>query len=111
MERGVRFRLADGTRLVSDHYYPPQLGPAPTILMRQPYGRAVASTVVYAQPAWFAAQGYNVVIQDVRGRGESTGEFYPFRHEGPTGVPPSSGWPVAQNATGASVCMGSAIRD
>ena len=85
VERGVRFRLADGTRLVSDHYYPPQPGPAPTILMRQPYGRAVASTVVYAQPAWFAAQGYNVVIQDVRGRGESTGEFYPFRHEGRDG--------------------------
>ena len=85
MERGVRFRLADGTRLVSDHYYPPQPGPAPTILMRQPYGRAVASTVVYAQPVWFAAQGYNVVIQDVRGRGESTGEFYPFRHEGRDG--------------------------
>jgi putative CocE/NonD family hydrolase len=53
--------------------------------MRQPYGRAVASTVVYAQPAWFAAQGYNVVIQDVRGRGESTGKFYPFRQEGPDG--------------------------
>jgi len=85
VERGVRFRLADGTRLVSDHYYPPQPGPAPTILMRQPYGRAVASTVVYAQPAWFAAQGYNVVIQDVRGRGDSTGEFYPFRHEGRDG--------------------------
>jgi hypothetical protein len=85
VERGVHFRLADGTRLVSDHYYPPEPGPAPTILMRQPYGRAVASTVVYAQPAWFAAQGYNVVIQDVRGRGESTGEFYPFRQEGRDG--------------------------
>lgn len=85
VERGVRLQLPDGTCLVSDHYYPPQPGPAPTILMRQPYGRAVASTVVYAQPAWFAAQGYNVVIQDVRGRGESTGEFYPFRQEGPDG--------------------------
>lgn len=86
VERGVRLRLRDGTVLVSDHYYPPEPGPAPTLLMRQPYGRCVASTVVYAQPAWFAAQGYNVVIQDVRGRGDSTGEFYPFRHEGPDGA-------------------------
>ena len=86
VERGVRFPLPDGTVLVSDHYYPPEPGPAPTLLMRQPYGRCVASTVVYAQPAWFAAQGYNVVIQDVRGRGESSGAFYPFRHEGRDGA-------------------------
>jgi hypothetical protein len=49
--------------------------------MRQPYGREIASTVVYAHPTWFARHGYNVVIQDVRGRGDSEGEFYPFRHE------------------------------
>jgi hypothetical protein len=49
--------------------------------MRQPYGRDIASTVVYAHPAWFARHGYNVVVQDVRGRGESEGDFYPFRHE------------------------------
>jgi hypothetical protein len=54
--------------------------------MRQPYGRDIASTVVYAQPAWFARNGYNVVIQDVRGRGDSEGEFYPFRHEGRDGA-------------------------
>jgi putative CocE/NonD family hydrolase len=49
--------------------------------MRQPYGRDIASTVVYAHPVWFARHGFNVVIQDVRGRGASEGEFYPFRHE------------------------------
>jgi putative CocE/NonD family hydrolase len=49
--------------------------------MRQPYGRDIASTVVYAHPAWFASHGYNVVIQDVRGRGDSGGHFYPFLHE------------------------------
>jgi putative CocE/NonD family hydrolase len=37
--------------------------------------------VVYAHPVWFARHGYNVVIQDVRGRGDSEGDFYPFRHE------------------------------
>jgi len=54
--------------------------------MRQPYGRAIASTVVYAHPVWFARHGYNVVIQDVRGRGDSGGEFYPFRSEGRDGA-------------------------
>jgi putative CocE/NonD family hydrolase len=86
LERGVRCCLSDGIELVSDHYYPPRRGPAdvgryPTLFMRQPYGRDIASTVVYAHPIWFAQHGYNVVIQDVRGRGDSQGEFYPFRSE------------------------------
>ncbi len=86
LERGVRCTLSDGVVLVSDHYYPPAPGPNPTLLMRQPYGRDIASTVVYAHPVWFAAQGYNVVIQDVRGRGDSEGDFYPFRSEGRDGA-------------------------
>lgn len=90
LERAVPCRLSDGVTLYSDHYYPPgySLGRdvQPTLLMRQPYGRDIASTVVYAHPAWFARQGYNVVIQDVRGRGDSEGDFYPFRHEGRDGA-------------------------
>ena len=90
LERSLRCRLSDGVHLVSDHYYPPVerfgRGPWPTLLMRQPYGRDIASTVVYAHPAWFAAQGYHVAIQDVRGRGGSEGDFYPFRHEGRDGA-------------------------
>ena len=93
LERGVLWRMADGVALASDHYYPPQWDPSsgqgrksPTLLMRQPYGKDIASTVVYAHPAWFARHGYNVVIQDVRGRGDSEGEFYPFRHEARDGA-------------------------
>jgi uncharacterized protein len=81
--------MSDGVELVSDHYYPPSIpgpGPRPTLLMRQPYGRDIASSVVYAHPAWFARHGYNVVVQDVRGRGDSGGEFYPFRHESRDGA-------------------------
>jgi uncharacterized protein len=93
LERGVRCRMSDAVELVSDHYYPPQDRPAqlqphphPTLFMRQPYGRDIASTVVFAHPVWFARQGYNVVIQDVRGRGDSEGEFYPFRNEARDGA-------------------------
>jgi putative CocE/NonD family hydrolase len=86
LERAVRCAMPDGVVLVSDHYYPPTPGPHPTLLMRQPYGRDIASTVVYAHPVWFASHGYNVVIQDVRGRGDSEGDFYPFRNEGRDGA-------------------------
>jgi len=86
LERGVECRLTDGTVLVSDHYYPAGDGPWPTLLMRQPYGRDIASTVVYAHPVWFARHGYHVAIQDVRGRGGSGGAFYPFRNEGTDGA-------------------------
>ena len=81
LERGVTCRMSDGVQLVSDHYYPSGDGPFPTLLMRQPYGRDIASTVVYAHPVWFARNGYHVAIQDVRGRGDSEGDFYPFRNE------------------------------
>jgi putative CocE/NonD family hydrolase len=86
LERGLHCTMPDGVVLISDHYYPPTPGPNPTLLMRQPYGRDIASTVVYAHPVWFAAHGYNVVIQDVRGRGDSEGDFYPFRTEGRDGA-------------------------
>jgi putative CocE/NonD family hydrolase len=71
----------DGVRLDADIYRPEETGEFPVLLMRQPYGRAIASTVVYAHPTWYAQQGYIVVIQDVRGRGTSEGEFKLFANE------------------------------
>ena len=81
IDRKAVCTLSDGTRLISDVYTPAGEGPFPVLLMRQPYGRDIASTVVYAQPSWFARQGYIVVIQDVRGRGDSEGIFEPFDNE------------------------------
>jgi len=74
-------RTRDGIRLDADVYFPVGDGPFPVLLMRQPYGRAIASTIVYAHPRWYAAHGYIVVIQDVRGRGTSAGDFDLFAHE------------------------------
>lgn len=71
----------DGVRLDADIYRPDADREFPVLLMRQPYGRAIASTVVYAHPTWYAAHGYIVVIQDVRGRGTSEGQFKLFAHE------------------------------
>jgi predicted acyl esterase len=75
------FITSDGVRLDADIYRPQATGTYPVLLMRQPYGRAIASTVVYNHPRWYAAQGYIVVIQDVRGRGTSEGEFKLFADE------------------------------
>jgi hypothetical protein len=77
----VSMLTRDRVRLDADVYRPAVDGEFPVLLMRQPYGRAIASTVVYAHPTWYAAQGYIVVIQDVRGRGTSEGEFNLFAHE------------------------------
>lgn len=77
----VSMLTRDGVRLDADVYRPEAECEFPVLLMRQPYGRAIASTVVYAHPSWYAAHGYIVVIQDVRGRGSSEGKFSLFERE------------------------------
>lgn len=72
---------ADGVQLQSRIWTPSGGGPWPVLLMRQPYGRAIASTVTYAHPHWYASHGYAVVVQDVRGRGGSEGRFRGFQQE------------------------------
>ncbi|WP_040897055.1 CocE/NonD family hydrolase [Xenococcus sp. PCC 7305] len=76
----------DGIRLDADIYRPETSEKLPILLMRQPYGKAIASTVVYAHPRWYASQGYIVVIQDVRGRGTSNGNFELFANEVNDGI-------------------------
>ncbi|MGK6312352.1 CocE/NonD family hydrolase [Neorhizobium sp. DT-125] len=78
--------LRDGVVLVADIYRPANDGLYPVLLMRQPYGRAIASTVVLAHPSWYASHGYIVAIQDVRGCGESGGDFEAFVHEAEDGA-------------------------
>ena len=79
-------RCRDGTGLISRIWIPRGDGPWPALLMRQPYGRAIASTVTYAHPSWYAQHGFVVVVQDVRGRGESEGHFQGFAQEAPDGA-------------------------
>ncbi|WP_020620520.1 CocE/NonD family hydrolase [Paenibacillus daejeonensis] len=81
VERGVPCTMRDGITLYADVYRPEGEDKLPVLLMRQLYGRAIASTVTSAHPLWYARQGYMVVVQDVRGRGESEGEAVPFAQE------------------------------
>lgn len=100
---GVPAVMRDGTRLLADVYTPHGAGPWPVLLMRTAYGRDVASSVVYAHPPWYARQGFIVVVQDVRGRGDSEGSFYPFRNDREDGYD-SVQWAAA--LPGSNGCVG-----
>ncbi len=101
---GVALQLKDGTRLISDIYTQAGRPPAPALLMRQPYGRSIASTVVYAQPEFFAREGFVVVIQDVRGRGDSDGVFNAFHDEVEDGIE-TVNWVAGLDECDGRVCM------
>ena len=80
------FSAADGTPLAGRLWRPEGHGPWPALLMRQPYGRAIASTITLAHPSWYAGHGYAVLVQDVRGRGDSGGVFGGFAQEAADGA-------------------------
>jgi putative CocE/NonD family hydrolase len=84
--RRAILRTADGVRLDADIWAPEASGRYPVLLMRQPYGRRIASTLVFAHPSWYAAHGYIVVVQDVRGTGSSEGSFRLFADEAADGA-------------------------
>ena len=80
-------RADDGALLAGRLWFPEEgPGPWPVLLMRQPYGRAIASTVTYAHPGWYADRGFVVVVQDVRGCGDSEGQFRGFGQEAADGA-------------------------
>ena len=82
-QNGVAMKTRDGVTLYSDIYRPRADGKFPVILMRTPYDKSVSWAVT---PSYqIAAHGYVVVVQDVRGRYTSEGEWYPFRHESDDG--------------------------
>jgi len=81
VEVGVKMKTRDGVTLVADVYRPAGEGRFPTLLQRTPYDRKGGIGEARA----LAGAGYVVIRQDVRGRFDSEGEFYPFRHEAEDG--------------------------
>jgi putative CocE/NonD family hydrolase len=76
-ERDVAVRMRDGVVLRADIYRPDEAGRFPVLLERLPYDKN--NSTAFGLKA--AARGYVVVIEDVRGRYASDGEWYPFRSE------------------------------
>jgi putative CocE/NonD family hydrolase len=99
--RGVAVAMRDGATMVADVYVPgnaPVLpgGPVPVLLERTPYDRRAARFVTFALAA--AKAGYAFVIQDVRGRGDSGGNFHMMTNvpdEGLDGID-TWNWLIAQ---------------
>ncbi|MDX1615681.1 MAG: CocE/NonD family hydrolase [Candidatus Promineifilaceae bacterium] len=86
VRRGLRVTMSDGVALACDHYQPAAPGAHPTILIRTPYSRGGLTGTMTAWTAQrFAERGYHVIVQDVRGRFDSEGEFEPFVHEASDG--------------------------
>jgi hypothetical protein len=71
--------MPDGTELAASLYLPknPE-GPLATVLVRLPYGRLDYSEG-YGSGMFFAKHGYAVLVEELRGTGESGGEFVPWR--------------------------------
>lgn len=86
VDHDVSVRMADGTSLVGSLYLPDHgRTKAPTILIRLPYGR-LAWGEGYDSALFFARQGYSVLVQDLRGTGDSGGELLPWQDAEADGV-------------------------
>jgi uncharacterized protein len=84
VDSAVSVPMRDGVVLMA-HVWRPVTGErAPVLITRTPYGRGEDATGPdFVRQA--VAHGYAVVVQDVRGRHGSDGEYEPYRHEGKDG--------------------------
>lgn len=78
MKWGVKIPLRDGVQLHANLYLPETSGAsAPTIFTLTPY----VAQRYHEQGLYFASHGYAFLCVDVRGRGNSEGEFRPLIQE------------------------------
>ena len=81
IQKNVSATMRDGTALMSNVYRPADGGSCPVLLTRLPYGKDQPRDPTYFDPLRAARRGYIVVVQDVRGRYASAGEFGTFPQE------------------------------
>ncbi len=82
-----RIAMRDGVELRAHHLAPNDDAKHPTVLMRTPYGIGW-NPPLFLMPIVariLASRGYNVILQDTRGRYGSDGTFYPFINESDDG--------------------------
>ena len=83
-EHDVAVPMRDGVLLRADVWRPQGNGPFPVLVYRTPYGKTAAQTD-YTTFRKAVERGYAVVMQDVRGRFASDGEFVAYTQEGRDG--------------------------
>jgi putative CocE/NonD family hydrolase len=84
LTKDVAIPMRDATILRADLLLPGPTGRFPVLVYRTPYGKQFALKE-YKAFEKAVARGYAVVIQDVRGRYASDGEFNPYQNEGRDG--------------------------
>ncbi len=94
VQKNVAVKMRDGVTLRADVMLPSAEGKFPVLVYRTPYGKNQAPSTWTTFPK-AVARGYAVVIEDVRGRYESEGEFDPYKNEGRDGYDTIE-WAAAQ---------------
>ena len=79
----ARIPMRDGVTLAADIYRPANPGRYPVVLMRTPYNKN--GDAILKEARAFAGRGYVYVAVDVRGRGDSDGDWRPYFFEGDDG--------------------------
>lgn len=86
LHKNVPCQMRDGVTLYADVYRPDREGQFPVLLTRLPYNKDLPFySHRYLDTNRLVQNGYVVIIQDVRGRYSSEGDFYPFIHEAEDG--------------------------
>lgn len=80
-QKNIRIPMDDGVHLALDVYRPISEKQFPVIIMRTPYGKSNSEHQYGRLAELFASFGYVAIIQDVRGKYQSDGEFQPFINE------------------------------
>jgi putative CocE/NonD family hydrolase len=77
--------MRDGVRLAADIYRPDAPGKFPIIVTRTPYDKRNPEHLYEFAGRLYASQGFVFVVQDVRGKFESEGDYYPYMTEAEDG--------------------------
>ena len=86
VDHGIVVTMPDGVPLHASLYRPKGVsGPAATLLLRTPYHR-LRHSAAFGAALFFARHGYAVLVQDLRGTGDSGGELLPWRDVAEDGV-------------------------
>jgi uncharacterized protein len=101
LETDVAVPMRDHVTLRADILRPKQDGRFPVLVYRTPYGKHFAREE-YKTFEHAVERGYAVVIQDVRGRYKSDGEFRPYENEGRDGYDTIE-WAAAQPWSNGSI--------
>jgi len=94
VERNVDVPMRDGVRLRADVLRPAGQGPLPTLVYRTPYDKEQEQRE-YSTFQHALERGYALVVEDVRGRYASDGDFRPYQQEGRDGYDTIE-WAAAQ---------------